>query len=302
MSDAETRAPDETPSNDGNEGNEGDGGNDPGHTGDDETSRPEADITMTIWEHLGELRSRVFRAALALFACTIGCWAFHEKIWNWLQKPYVDLWLARKFPGPPEFQTLGPADIFVNYMRLSLVGGAILAAPVIFYQLWSFISPGLYSREKRFIVPFVFFSTALFLSGVAFAYYVAFPFTFSYFFSLLGPVGDQGAVLTQRLTQDLYLDFATTMLLAFGFVFELPLFITFLVMAGIVTPGQLVRFSRWAILLSFILGAIVTPGPEISSQLAVSLALIALYFLSVLVAFFVAPKRSKDDDDAKAAS
>src|SRR5882762_5295961 len=258
---------------------------------------PESDVKMTIWEHLGELRTRIFRAALTLFVCTGACWFFRVDILKWLQRPYELEWAVRKFPGPAEFQTLGPQDAFVGYMQLSLVGGAIFAAPVVFYQLWAFISPGLYSREKRFVVPFVFFSTTLFMSGVAFAYYVAFPFTFSYFFSLLGPVGDHGTVLTQRLTLEKYLDFSTTMLLSFGFVFELPLFISFLAIAGIVTPKQLIKFGRWAILLSFIVGAIVTPGPEVSSQLAVSLALIALYFISVVVAFFVAPKRPVDDDD-----
>jgi len=275
----------------------------PAHETSDDTSDegggplPEADMKMTIWEHLGELRSRIFRAAGALFVCTIACWVFRVDMLKWLQRPYELEWTARKFPGPAEFQTLGPQDAFVGYMQLSLVGGAIFAAPVIFYQLWAFISPGLYSREKRFVIPFVVFSTGLFLSGIAFAYYVAFPFTFSYFFSLLGPVGEHGTVLTQRLTLEKYLDFATTMLLSFGFVFELPLFISFLAIAGIVTPKQLIKFGRWAILLSFIVGAIVTPGPEISSQLAVSLALIALYFISVVVAFFVAPKRLIDEDD-----
>jgi len=270
--------------------------------GDGGAPLPEADIKMTIWEHLGELRGRVFRAAIALLITTGACWAFREKILAWLVRPYEVQWIARKFPGAPELQTLGPADVFVGYMQLSLVGGAIFAAPVIFYQLWSFISPGLYSREKRFIVPFVVFSTGLFLSGVAFGYYVAFPFTFSYFFSLLGQVSEQGMVLTQRPTLELYLDFTTSMLLAFGFVFELPLFISFLAIAGIVTPQQLVKFSRWAILLAFVVGGIVTPGPEISSQLAVSLALIALYFASVVVAYFVAPKRSLDPDDGDGAS
>jgi sec-independent protein translocase protein TatC len=170
----------------------------------------------------------------------------------------------------------------------------VIGAPVIFYQLWAFVAPGLYSREKRYIVPFVLFSTTLFLSGVAFAYYVAFPFTFSYFFSLLGPVGD-GTTLISRPTMEFYLDFTTRMLLAFGGVFELPLFITFLAIAGIVTPQQLLKFSRWAIILSFALGAIITPGPEVSSQIAVSGALVALYFLSVGVAFLVAKKPPKED-------
>ena len=109
---------------------------------------------------------------------------------------------------------------------------AVAAAPVIFYQLWAFISPGLYSKEKRLVIPFVLFSTTLFLSGVAFGYYLAFPITLNYFFSLLGPISTGGAVLTQRTTFESYLDFSTRMLVAFGGVFELPLFIAFLAIAG----------------------------------------------------------------------
>jgi sec-independent protein translocase protein TatC len=258
------------------------------------SSAPEADVKMTIWEHLGELRGRVVRAAIALGIATCACWIYRVKLLAWLTKPYEDAWFLRKLPGAPELQTLSPAHVMTGYLQLSLVGGVVCSVPVLFYQLWAFISPGLYSKEKRLIVPFVFFSSFLFLSGVAFAYYVAFPFTFNYFFSLLGQVSEGGTVLTQRPTLEFYLDFATQMLLAFGFVFELPLFISFLAIAGIVTPMQLVRFSRWAVIGAFALGAVVTPGPEISSQLAVSGALIALYFASIGVAFIVAPRR-KDD-------
>src|SRR5262249_47635909 len=156
----------------------------------------------------------------------------------WLTRPYLKQWRVH-FPNIPlELPTLAPADAFVNYMQLSLVGGVVLAAPVIFFPLLGVISPGLYPRRKRDIVPVVFFSTSLFMSGVAFAYYVAFPFTFNYFFSLLGQVGSSDTILTSRPTMEFYLDFATRMLLAFGGVFEMPLFIAFLAMAGIVTPRQ----------------------------------------------------------------
>jgi sec-independent protein translocase protein TatC len=257
---------------------------------------PEDDVKMTIWEHLGELRTRVMRSALALVGGATACWAFHEKLLGWITKPYADAWRERfpelvKAGQLPELQTLAPADAFVNYMQLSLVGGVILAAPVIFYQLWSFVSPGLYAREKRYITPFVLFSTSLFASGVAFAYYVALPFSFPFFFSLLGGVGGpSGIVLTSKPTMEFYLDFVEHMLLAFGFVFELPLFIGFLALAGIVTPKQLVSFGRFAIVGAFIVGAFITPGPEVSSQLAVSSALIGLYYVSVAVAFLIRPK------------
>jgi sec-independent protein translocase protein TatC len=260
---------------------------------------PEGDVRMTIWEHLAELRKRLMRSALALVAGACVCWAFREKMLAWITAPYVTAWRERfpelvKAGQQPELQTLAPADAFVNYLQLSLVGGVILAMPVIFYQLWAFVSPGLYAREKRYIIPFVLFSTALFVSGVAFAFYVALPFSFPFFFSLLGQVGGEGGVvLTSKPTMEFYLDFAEHMLLAFGFVFELPLFIGFLALAGIVTPQQLVRFSRYAIVGAFVVGAFVTPGPEISSQIAVSTALCALYFISVGLAFLVAKRREE---------
>jgi sec-independent protein translocase protein TatC len=263
-----------------------------------DTAAPEKDVRMTIWEHLSELRSRVMKAAAGLLVAAGTSWAFREKILAWVVKPYETAWKAKFGPeSRPELQTLSPADVFVGYLQLSLVAGAIFAAPIIFYQLWAFISPGLYKKEKRLIVPFVFFSTLLFSAGVAFAYYVAFPFTFNYFFSLLGELSKDGTMLTQRPTLEFYLDFATRMLLAFGFVFELPLFIAFLVIGGLVTPKQLIKFSRWAVLISVGLGAVVTPGPEISSQLAVSGALVALYFLSILIAFFLKPGARKKDEE-----
>ncbi|MFO0677381.1 MAG: twin-arginine translocase subunit TatC [Polyangiaceae bacterium] len=268
-----------------------------GTSGDGATSKaPEADVRMTIWEHLDELRRRIVRAAIALGVCTILSWNFRVKILAWMVKPYEKAWHDRGLPGAPELQTLSPADVFVGYLQLSLFAGIILSAPVIFYQLWSFISPGLYAKEKRYIVPFVLFSTLLFLGGVAFAYYFGFPFTFGFFFSLLGQVSESGTILTQRPTLEFYLDFATQTILGFGASFELPLFISFLVLAGIVTPQQLVKFTRWAVLLAFILGAIVTPGPEVSAQLVVTAALVALYFLSIGLAYFLKPTKPATTD------
>jgi sec-independent protein translocase protein TatC len=148
-------------------------------------------------------------------------------------------------------------------------------------------------------VPFVAFSTTLFLSGVAFAYYVAFPFTFNYFLSLLGDVRP-GVELTQIVTLEFFLDFATRFLLSFGAVFELPILIAFLVLANIVTPKQLLKFGRWATVLAFIVGAIVTPGPEVTSQIAVSSALIALYFMSIPIAYLLKPKAKPAPADGAA--
>jgi sec-independent protein translocase protein TatC len=249
---------------------------------------PERDVRMTIWEHLEELRKRIIKAALGVLAGTVVAWVFRVQILAWLIIPYQRTWLTR-FNKPLQLQTLAPADAFLGYLELSLMAGVIGSVPVIFYQLWAFISPGLYKKEKRLIVPFVFFSSVLFLSGVAFAYYVAFPFTFNYFLSLLGDVRP-GVELTQIVTLEFFLDFTSRFLLAFGAVFELPLFIAFLVLANIVTPKQLLKFGRWATVLAFALGAVVTPGPEVTSQIAVSGALIGLYFLSIPIAYLLKPR------------
>ncbi len=249
---------------------------------------PAEEARMTIWEHLEELRRCVIKAVLGVAITTVGAWTARERILSWLVVPYSHAWAARS-SKPLVLQTLAPADAFLGYLELSLTAGIVGAAPIIFYQLWSFISPGLYRKERRLITPFVVFSTILFLSGVAFAYYVAFPFTFSYFLSLLGPIG-AGVELTQIVTLEFFLDFTTRFLLAFGAVFELPLFIAFLVLANVVTPAQLLKFGRWATVLAFAVGAVVTPGPEVTSQIAVSGALIGLYFLSIPIAFLLKPK------------
>ncbi|MDP9001057.1 MAG: twin-arginine translocase subunit TatC [Myxococcota bacterium] len=246
------------------------------------------DVRMTIWEHLEELRRRIIKAAAGVVVATIVGWCFRTQILAWLVVPYQRTWQTR-FHKDLVLQTLAPADAFLGYLELSLVAGIVVSAPIIFYQLWSFISPGLYNKEKKLIVPFVFFSSILFLSGVMFAYYVAFPFTFNYFLSLLGEVR-QGVELTQIVTLEFFLDFTTRFLLAFGAVFEMPLFIAFLVLANIVTPRQLWKFGRWATILAFVLGAVVTPGPEVTSQIAVSGALIGLYFLSIPIAYLLRPR------------
>ena len=257
---------------------------------------PEPEAKMTIWEHLDELRKRIIKAAIGVLGMTIIAWNFRERLLGELVKPYQHTWLEH-FNKPLVLQTLAPADAFLGYFELALTAGVVASAPVIFYQLWAFVSPGLYSKEKRLIVPFVLFSTALFLSGVAFAYYIAFPFTFNYFLSLLGTVGD-GVEVTQIVTLEFFLDFATRFLLGFGAVFELPLFIAFLVLAKIVTPAQLLKFGRWATILAFIVGAIVTPGPEVTSQLSVSLALVGLYFFSIPLAYLLSPRAVPDGEGA----
>ena len=211
---------------------------------------------------------------------------------GWITTPYANAWRALDAGQARELQTLAPADVFVNYMQLSLVGGVIAAAPIIFYQLWAFISPGLYSKEKRYIVPFVLFSTGLFVSGSRSRTTSRFRSVLPFFFSLLGQVGDRGRDRADQRTDDGVLPRLRDA--------HAPRVRLRLRAAALhLLPGprrhrhpmQLMRFSRWAIVSSFVVGAFVTPGPEISSQIAVACALVGLYFLSVGLAFLVAKRR-----------
>ena len=239
---------------------------------------------MTIWEHLDELRSRVIRALIAYVIAATLAWSFRDEILAWLWKPYAESWKAQNIPGDPTLNFAAPSDAFKAYLKLSLMGGLMIAAPVIFYQLWAYIAPGLYKKEKKIVLPFVFFSTVLFVGGGLFGWRVAFPITFDYLLSLAGTSQGVGLSVRPVVMMGEYIDFVSQMLLAFGITFELPLFILFLSIAGIVNYLQLIRFGRWFVLIAFTVGAILTP-PETTSQLAMSIPLCVLYFVSIGLAF-----------------
>ncbi len=239
---------------------------------------------MTFWQHLDELRSRLIKALLAYLAGASIAWAYRDPILNWLWTPFAVSWRSENIPGDPTLNFAAPSDAFTAYLRLSLVAGLLFAAPVVFYELWAFIAPGLYKREKRIVLPFVFFSTLLFVGGGIFGWRVAFPVTFQYFLSLAGAAQQSGLAIRPVVMMNQYLDFATHILLAFGIVFELPLFILFLSIAGIVNYLQLIRFGRWFILVAFTVGAVLTP-PEATSQIIMSVPLCVLYFASIGLAY-----------------
>jgi sec-independent protein translocase protein TatC len=248
---------------------------------------------MSIWEHLDELRSRVIRALIAYLVGATVAWGFREEILAWLWKPYAESWKAQQIPGDPTLNFAAPSDAFKAYLKLSLTGGLMIAAPVIFYQLWSYIAPGLYKKEKKIVLPFVFFSTVLFVGGGLFGWRVAFPLTFDYLLSLAGNAQGSGLAIRPVVMMGEYLDFVSQMLLAFGITFELPLFILFLSIAGIVNYLQLIRFGRWFVLIAFTAGAVLTP-PDTTSQIAMSVPLVVLYFFSIGLAYLFGKRPTKE--------
>jgi sec-independent protein translocase protein TatC len=241
--------------------------------------------TMTFWEHLDELRKRLSRSVLAFLVMCVVAWEVRETILSMLTTPFQESWVALQVPGKPSLHFGAPGAAFMAYLELSLLGGIVFATPVIFYQLWAFVAPGLYAREKRFVIPFVAASTALFVGGGYFGWKAAFPITFHYFLGLSGELAGGGITIVPTVMMGDYIDFCVRMLLAFGIIFELPLLLLFLSLAGIVNYLQLIRFARWFVLLAVILGAVLSPGDAISLQLLMTLPLCALYALSIGLAY-----------------
>jgi sec-independent protein translocase protein TatC len=250
----------------------------------DEVEEDFEDKPMTFWEHLDELRKRVVWSVVAFFVACFAAWEIREWMLGLLVHPFATSWKAQNLAGNPSLHFGAPGAAFMAYIKLTMIGGAAIAAPMIFYQLWSFIAPGLYAREKRFVIPFVLCSTLLFVGGGYFGWRLAFPITFDYFLSMSGTVGTEAVVITPTVMMGEYLDFCAQMLLAFGIIFELPLLILFLSVAGIVNYLQLIRFGRWFILVAFVVAAVLTP-PEATSQVMMAVPMCLLYGISIGVAW-----------------
>jgi sec-independent protein translocase protein TatC len=242
------------------------------------------DKPMTFWEHLDELRKRIVWSVIAFFVGCLGMWELREKLLDFLTIPFVQAWKEQGIPGSPTLHFGAPAAAFVAYFKLSMIGGAAVASPFVFYQLWAFVAPGLYAREKRFVIPFVLFSSLLFVGGGLFGWRAAFPISFGYFLSMAGTVGANGITITPTVMMGDYLDFAAQLLLGFGIIFEIPLLVLFLSVAGIVNYLHLIQFGRWFILVAFIVAAVLTP-PDVTSQCVMAIPMCLLYGVSIGLAY-----------------
>ncbi len=244
---------------------------------------------MTFWEHLEELRTRLIRSVVALFAGCIVAWEFHGRLLEALKLPFASAWVAAGLKGEADLHQSAPAAGFTAYIKLALIGGAALAAPVVFYQLWSFIAPGLYAKEKKYVFPFVGISSLLFVGGGWFGWRVAIPLSFRYFLSLANDGGAGHVTITPTFMVGEYIDFCLQVMLGFGLTFELPMLLLFLSIAGVVNYLTLLKFGRWFIFLAFVIAAILTP-PDVVSQLVMAIPLVLLYGVSIgLVYLFGKP-------------
>jgi sec-independent protein translocase protein TatC len=239
---------------------------------------------MSLLEHLEELRRRIVHSVIYLVVGFFVAYAFHEKLYGYMERPIK--YALLRHHQPPLLNYHNPIDGFNLYLKISFMAGCILAAPFVLYQVWLFISPGLYKSEKRFVTPFMIATVSLFLAGAFFGYHWVFPgsldflFTFNKDFNPLIEINE-------------YTDLFLTVILGLGVTFELPILVMFLALFGIVNARFLWKNLRYAILIIFIIAAIITPTPDILTMCVFATPMLVLYLLSIGVAFMVHPSRRR---------
>lgn len=243
------------------------------------------DTPLPLTDHLAELRTRIVRVLLAWGLGTALAWRFSEEIFRFLLEPAV----AALGPEGGTLQAIAPTEIFFTYLKCAVLAGFVLALPVIFWQIWAFVAPGLYDTEKHAIVPFVTISTLLFAGGAIFGYSAVFPLMFNFF------TGFDNEFVHSAWTMREVFALTTRLFLAFGVAFELPVLIFFLSMAGIVDARQLWRGTPYAVLGVFVLAAILTP-PDWISQIFLAVPMLALYLLGTGVAWIFGQRRERAGD------
>jgi len=238
---------------------------------------------MSFLEHLDELRKRIVYSLSAVAICLLVAFTFITKIYNFLMAPTM-----RQLPAGSKLIYTEPGEAFSLYIQLSLIMGVLMAAPFIMYQLWLFIAPGLYANEKKMAIPFVLLSTLGFLGGAAFNHYIMFPWMMAFFASF----NTQDLLFMPKL--DSVFSLYTKFLIAMAVVFQMPTLVFFLAKMRVVTARFLIAQFKYAILLIFIISAVITPTGDPVTQTVFAAPMIGLYILGIAIAWLVGPKRLKD--------
>lgn len=248
-------------------------------------------------EHLGELRDRLVRCFIAVGIGFVAAYFFKEELFKILTAPLVE---AMAEAGNAKLIFTGLPEAFFTYLKVSLLAGIVVATPVLFYEFWMFVSPGLYRDEKKYLIPIIFLSVFFFVVGSSFGYFIVFPYGFRFF------LGFATETIHAMPSMKEYLSFASKMLLAFGFVFELPLVLTFMAKMGLVSVDFLKKNRKYALLLFFVGAALITP-PDVVTQIMMALPLMILYEVSIIGARIFGRKSveadpADEDDEADSES
>ena len=234
--------------------------------------------TMGFVGHLAELRRRIAYGVAAILASMLLAFGYAEVLFETLKAPLDSI-------PDQKMIALGPLEVFITYLKLSLVAGIFISAPVLLYQVWAFLSPGLYEHEKKWVLPFVFLGTVFFVSGGLFAFYVVMPLGFQYLTAMVPE-----AVVPQY-SVEIYFNLVIRLLLAFGIVFETPLVMWVLAAVGLVSPERFASFRKIWIVIAVVLGAVLTP-PDPFTQMMMALPLVGFFELGILGAKFLYKDKS----------
>jgi sec-independent protein translocase protein TatC len=248
---------------------------------DEEEEFEEGEAPMSLMGHLNELRRRLFRIVIIVILGFVAFYGVAEYLYAYLSAP-----LQAQLPEGSKLIYTSPAGAFFTYMKVALVASLFGTSPITFYQVWAFIAPGLYKEEKRAVLPLAFFSSIFFIAGAAFCFFMVFPIAFKFF------MGFATDTIVPMISVEEYLGFALKLLIAFGVVFEMPLFAYFLSRFGILSPDFMRRQRRYAILFIFIIAAVLTP-PDVFSQCLMALPMLLLYEVSIYVSAIAYPKKKE---------
>lgn len=233
---------------------------------------------MPFLDHLGELRECLAFAIVAIAAASVACFLYADGLFAFLTAP------AHDYFGHVEMIGTGPAEAFIVKIKVAIFAGFVFSAPASFYQLWRFVKPALHAHERRYAFPFVVITTLFFLTGAGFCFYVVLPYAFQFF---AGEFSSIGVAPTLRIGE--YLSFATKMVLIFGAVFELPIVTFFLARLGLVSAPWLASKGRYAVVVIFVVAAILTP-PDVATQVFLAIPLVIIYGICIGVAHLFGKK------------
>lgn len=241
---------------------------------------------MSFLDHLDELRRRLVAAALSLLVGAVVAFSFIDRIFEFIMRPLHD-----RLPPGSTLTYIEPTEAFMLYVKIGLLAGLIIAAPLITWQLWLFIAPGLYAHEKKFALPFIGLATVCFVGGAAFSHYVIFPWTWTF----LASFSTDFMTFTPRI--EAVFSLYAMMLVVMGVIFEMPAVVLALARMGLVTAGFLWRHIKYAILIIFIAAAVLTPTGDPWTQSLMAGPMIALYILSIGLAWLFGKRKPRREDD-----